>query len=203
MCNACKSVYLGFTKEQVPVGTHMCLIYSSEEEREAALNNFLLSGFQSDERMACFSNKTSETLLKSFFESKNVVFDSKAQSSISLSGTNEVYFADGTFDPDRMLNTLKQFYDDSLAMGFQASRVIGEMVPEVENVPGGDRLLEYESRVSMLVRDYPVTTVCQYDATAFDGATILEVLKVHPAMIINGSVVKNPFYIEPETYLAG
>ena len=58
------------------------------------------------------------------------------------------------------------------------------MIPEVQSVPGGDRLLEYESRVSMLLRDHPVTAVCQYDANEFDGATIIDVLKVHPQMII-------------------
>jgi len=27
-------------------------------------------------------------------------------------------------------------------------------------------------------------------------------LKVHPQMIVNGNVVNNPFFIEPEEYLA-
>jgi hypothetical protein len=54
----------------------------------------------------------------------------------------------------------------------------------------------------MLLRDHPVTAVCQYDANSFGGATIMEVLKVHPKMIINGSVINNPFFVEPEDYLA-
>lgn len=54
----------------------------------------------------------------------------------------------------------------------------------------------------MLLRDHPITTVCQYDANSFDGATIMEVLKVHPKMIVNGAVINNPFFIEPEDYLA-
>jgi hypothetical protein len=77
------------------------------------------------------------------------------------------------------------------------------MIPEIQHVPGGERLLEYESRVSILLRDHPVTSVCQYDANLFDGATIMEVLKVHPKMIINGMVINNPFYILPESYLQG
>ena len=202
MCNVCKEVYLGFTSEKVPMGTHMCLIYTTEEERKTALNDFLLSGLQGKERMACFSNKVTEEELKTYFESHSVPYDKKVQNAMSLSGTNDIYFENGIFDPDRMLNTLKAFYEESIAMGFPASRVIGEMVPEVENVPGGDRLLEYESRVTMLLRNHPVTTVCQYDANAFDGATILEIFKVHPTMIVNGAVVKNPFFIEPEIYLA-
>ncbi|MCP4397321.1 MAG: hypothetical protein GY801_08495 [bacterium] len=82
-----------------------------------------------------------------------------------------------------------------------ASRIIGEMPPEVQDVPGGDRLLEYESRVSILLREHPFTVICQYDANVFDGATIMDVLKVHPQTIVNGAVVQNPFFIQPEEYL--
>ena len=204
MCKDHLKVSLGFTDEKVPVGTHMCLIFTDEEERKDSLLKFLLSGLKTGERMACFSNKTDEETLREFFMENGVSFDEKkGDNAISLSGTDEVYFQDGVFDPDRMLSTLTDFYDESKRMGFPASRVIGEMSPEIETVPGGDRLLEYESRVSMLLRDHPVTSVCQYDANSFDGATIMEVLKVHPKMIVKGSVVNNPFFIEPETYLGG
>jgi hypothetical protein len=56
--------------------------------------------------------------------------------------------------------------------------------------------------VSLLVREYPINVVCQYDARAFDGATILDILKVHPLMIVRGNIIRNPFFEEPESYLA-
>ena len=62
--------------------------------------------------------------------------------------------------------------------------------------------MEYESRVSMLLKEVPITAVCQYDANTFDGATIMEVLKVHPMMVIRGTVVHNPYYVPPEEFLA-
>ena len=44
--------------------------------------------------------------------------------------------------------------------------------------------------------------VCQYDANAFDGATLMKILKVHPMMVIRGAVVRNPCYIQPDEFLA-
>ena len=202
MCRNHLEVSLGFTDDKVPSGTHMCLIYTDEEERREALLKFLQSGIENGERTACFSEKTDETTVREFLLDKGIPYsDHKQRKAISLHGTREVYFEGGVFDPDKMLNNLKSFYRDSMDMGFTAARVIGEMIPEVQDVPGGERLLEYESRVTMMLRDEPVTSVCQYDANAFDGATILEVLKVHPQMIVNGAVVNNPFYIKPEIYL--
>lgn len=196
-------VSLGFIRDTVPAGTHLCLIYSNEEERIDSLLKFLLSGLESGERTICFSEKLDEETLRDFFLKNNISYDeSKEKNAITLSEVREVYFKDGVFDPDRMLKNLENFYDESKEMNFKGSRVIGEMLPEVQNMPGGDRLLEYESRVSILLRERPVTTVCQYNANYFDGAAIMDILKVHPQMIVNGEVVKNPLYIPPEEFLA-
>ena len=195
-------VSLGFTDEKVPVGTHLCLVFTKDEERVDSLLKFLLSGLQAGERTACFSEKLTEDTLREYLARNNISYDEREkQKAIIFAGTGEVYFEGGVFDPDRMLNMLTTYYDEAMQLGFPASRVIGEMNPEVQHIPGGERLLEYESRVSMLLRDHPITSVCQYDANLFDGATIMEVLKVHPKMIINGMVINNPFYIQPETYL--
>lgn len=127
--------------------------------------------------------------------------DSKDSRLLALSVVEDVYFRDNCFDPEDMLSLLREFYEESIRLGHSAARVIGEMSPEVQQLPGGDRLLEYESRVSLLQRQYPVTTVCQYDARLFDGATIMDILKVHPLMVVRGSVVHNPFYVKPEEFL--
>lgn len=193
---------LGFTANRVPIGTHMCLVFTDEEERKESLLKFLLSGIKANEKCTCFSEKISEETIREYFAREQISYDErKEQGAISLNGTSDVYFAEGRFDPDRMLNTLTNYYNSSVDEGYPAARVIGEMLPEVKTVPGGERLLEYESRVSMLVRDHPVTSVCQYDANLFDGATIMEVLKVHPKMIVKGVVINNPFFVEPEDYL--
>ena len=47
-----------------------------------------------------------------------------------------------------------------------------------------------------------MTAVCQYDAHDFGGDLIMDILKVHPLMVLRGSVVHNPFFIQPEDFLA-
>jgi hypothetical protein len=120
-----------------------------------------------------------------------------------MSEARDVYFQDDVFDPDRILSGLADYYRESRKLGYEATRVIGEMIPEVGGVEGGDRLLEYESRVTLFLEEYPVTAVCQYDARRFSGAMIMDVLKVHPRMIVGGKVLHNPFYIPPEEALGG
>jgi hypothetical protein len=203
MTQSHQTISLGFTPQPFSPGVHICQIYGDDNERQEALLKFLLSGLQSGERTSCFSEKVTETQISAYLTkygfSLQEVRDSGA---FTLAGTQEIYFQNGCFDPERMLDVLRQYYDDSVAQGYSAARVIGEMAPEVQHIPGGARLLEYESRVSLLLRDHPVTAVCQYDACSFDGATIMDILKVHPLMLVRGTVVHNPFFIKPEEFLS-
>ncbi len=203
MSDSRKKVSLGFTEQKFPVGVHVCQIYSDDDERQESLLKYILSGIQSGERTSCFSEKVKKDALCEFLAGYGISCDElEEQGAFSLAGSNDVYFQDDRFDQQRMLNLLKQYYLDSVEQGFTASRVIGEMTPKVYDMPGGQGLLEYESRVSLLLEKYPVTAVCQYSAHDFDGAVIMDILKVHPFMIIRGSVVNNPFFIPPEEFLA-
>ena len=50
-------VSLGFAAEKVPAGTQICQIFTDDNERNDSLLKFLLSGLQSGEKAACFSEK--------------------------------------------------------------------------------------------------------------------------------------------------
>lgn len=203
MENKNQKISLGFTKQQFEPGVHICQIFNEDDERHGALVNYIVSGLQSGENAACFSEKETETTLSEFFLKNGIAYNEVEKSGeFTLSKTGEVYFDGGTFDPERMLNLLKEFYENSIKENRSGARVIGEMLPEIDHIPGGSRLMEYESKVSLLVRQYPINAVCQYDARSFDGSTILDILKVHPYMIVRGSVIHNPFFIQPEEYLA-
>lgn len=198
-----RRISLGFAPQEFPPGVHICQIVGNDDESRDALLKFLLSGLQAGECASCFSEHVTEGMLADFLGRHGLSYQEKRDSgALTVAGIREVYFQDGRFDPERMLNLLAHYHEESVVRGFPAARVIGEMTPEVQHLKGGNRLLEYEARVSLLLREHPVTAVCQYDARYFDGATILDILKVHPFMVVRGSVVHNPFFITPEELLA-
>lgn len=196
-------ISLGFTEQQFEPGVHICQIYNNDQERHDTLLDFIVTGLQDGENVNCFSENETEKSLTDYFNENGVSCNTTSgKGSFLLRNTNEVYFQDGEFNPDRMIKLLQDFYENSQKQGRSGARVLGEMSPKIKMIPGGSRLLEYESKVSILTRKYPVTTVCQYDAREFDGATIMDILKVHPYMIVRGAVVQNPFFIEPGEYLS-
>jgi hypothetical protein len=203
MKNEPKKISLGFTPEEFLPGVHVCQIVNDDDEREEALLQFLLSGLRGGERTSCFSESVTRNRVAEYLQSQGISCDEVTGSgALTLAGTRDVYFENNRFDPERMINVLTRYHEDSVARGYPAARVIGEMSPEVQNKEGGNRLLEYESKVSLLLREHPVTAVCQYDARCFNGAVIMDILKVHPFMVVRGSVVQNPFFIPPEEILS-
>lgn len=198
-----KKIRLGFTDQEFEAGAHVCQIFSDDEERQNAMVNYLVAGIKNGEKTSCFTEKETKESLSEFFAKQGISYEEIESSEMfNLSKTGEVYFDNDEFEPARMLELLKSFYATSVEDKNTGARVIGEMTPQIQDVKGGSRLLEYESKVSLLLKTHPVTAVCQYDARQFDGATIMDVLKVHPYMIVKGSVVNNPFFIPPEEYLA-
>ncbi|NEV60567.1 MEDS domain-containing protein [Thiorhodococcus minor] len=194
---------IGFANDQFEPGVHVCHIYGDDQEQQNALLKFLLTGVRGGERSSCFSEHCDEQAIAQELSRNGISYAEVSRAgAVILGGVREVYFESGDFDPDRMLGRLRGLYRESLEQGYPAARVIGDMLPEVLDIAGRTRLLEYESRVTLLQRECPITAVCQYDGRAFSGADILEILKVHPLTVVQGAVIRNPFYIPPETYLA-
>lgn len=201
MTSTTSIIDLGFVAAQVPAGSHICQIYSSDSERNDALVKFVTKGLMLREYAACFSDNVDREVLAAWLEESGISID-QAQSTGQLiaSGAEAVYFEGELFDPERMLSMLKKFRAAAIESGGTGARVIGEMSPRINNIEGGTRLFEYEARVNALLREQPLTAVCQYDARVFGGATVMDVLSVHPLMIVRGSVIQNPFFVAPETF---
>ena len=119
----------------------------------------------------------------------------------SITDAVKTYSPSGNFVPETMLNTLREFYGQAKRSGYPNARVSGEMSWALKGIPGSERLMEYEALVNEVLITHPVTAICQYDANRFSGATILDVLKVHPMMVVHGQIVQNPFYMKPQDFL--
>lgn len=198
-----ENIHLGFTDQPFPPGTHICQIYSNDRERLDLVNAFIVAGLKSGDHSSYFSeNKDLESLRSSLTNAGFDLDEALAANVLVVEGVNDIYFPGDRFDPDTMLTLLQEGYDEAMRHGFQGVRVIGDMSPEIERVEGSERLLEYESRVSLLLRDTPLIAVCQYSADEFSGEMIMDILKVHPYVIVRGVVVHNPYYLPPEKYLA-
>lgn len=133
------SISLGFATERFPAGVHICQVYSDDPEREDALLRFLQSGLEAGERACCLTDRETPASLTEKLARRGLSYaEHTAAGNLQLARTRDVYFEDNRFDPDRMLRLLTRYYEDAMAAGCPAARVIGEMTPSVQCVPRGE-----------------------------------------------------------------
>ena len=200
-----RQVLLDTNKERFQEGAHCCLIFSDDEERRRSVAPYLAYGLAQGERVHYFGDVSSEEEVQSWLRGLDLAVPLPPPSKPGRMEFVEAvpcYCPGGVFNPDTMLNKLIHCYHDAVDAGHPGARVSGEMTWALRGLPGSERLVEYEARINQIVDEHPVTAVCQYDARRFDGATILDVLRVHPMMIVHGQVVRNPYYTKPEEFLA-
>ena len=196
MDNLHRKVRMGFTSEMFPAGTHMCYIFNDETERRKLIAKFLQAGLLNNEKVSYFvDNISSEEVIASLTELGLDTQVLERSKQLSIMEAKKAYCSENIFVPEQMLGTLAELYDKGLAEGYSGTRVSGEMTWALSGCPGSERLIEYESSINNLVVTHPITAICQYDANRFDGATLFEVLRVHPMMVVRGQVVRNPYYI--------
>jgi hypothetical protein len=195
-------VDMGFTKELFPEGTHMCLIYDDDQQRKKIIGQFLAKGIQRGEQVSYFADTTNLKDVEDWLKDMGVVLpENKKDEKFKLLKAENAYCPYGKFIPAVMLNILGSCYDRAINAGYSGSRVSGEMSWSLKGIPGSEKLMEYEALINTISDKHPVTPICQYDARRFDGATLLNVLKVHPLMIVQGKIVQNPYYISSEEFL--
>ncbi|MFP4180358.1 MAG: MEDS domain-containing protein [Spirochaetaceae bacterium] len=199
MCIEASTINTGFSRESFSAGTHMCLVFRDETERRKMVSKFVESGVLDDERVSYFVDDGTPSDVIEWLASMDVdLTEAQKRHFLSVENAADTYCPDGTFKPDRMLNSLKELYTESKEAGYPNARVTGEMSWALRGMPGSERLIEYESRINTVVKTHPITAMCQYDAHKFSGRLIYKALQVHPYIVVNGQLIKNPYYISEE-----
>jgi hypothetical protein len=181
---------------------HMCLIYDDDEQRKKIMSQFVADGLAAGASVCYFADTTPLEEVRSWGEGVSVnSTDEGKDSAFQLYSTESIYYPDGMFNPNRMIELVRNLCTQALNDGYVGVRGTGETSWWLEDIPGAKQLLEYEAQLNDICQSGSLTAVCQYDARRLDGAVLLNVLRVHPMMIVHGQIVRNPYYVRPEQFL--
>jgi DcmR-like sensory protein len=182
----------------VPDGQHICLLYADDDERLRLIAAFLSAGRRTHRKLLYITHGRSVDDARARFAELNV--DLGEETGAELKTTADAYFPDGRFDPDRMCDGLDAFSRDAVSAGFAGCRCSGEMDWATLDVPGAERLLEYETMLTDMIEVRPFSGVCQYDVRLFDGHRLLDIVAVHPFLLVGGQVLRNPNFVRREEF---
>jgi hypothetical protein len=181
---------------------HIAAFFRSREEEYEVLRSYIREGIDAGEKAIhiCDPNQKHEHL--KHLETMGVpISDCTRTGQLEVLGWNDAYLKEGRFDGDTMMALVEEVVKTSQAEGFSRVRLMGHMEWALEDRPGVDRFIEYESRVNHLLNRLQQPAICVYDLNRFSGSVVMDVLRTHPYALVEGVLRENPFYVPPEELL--
>ena len=112
------------------------------------------------------------------------------------------YLAGGEFTISDMLTFWTESMVKAEVEGYSFCRLVGEMTWALRDAPGVEHLVSYESELNRVTSSYPVVVLCLYDLDRFSGEVVVNIVKTHPQVLIQGILVENPYYVGPDEFLS-
>jgi hypothetical protein len=188
---------------QLGVGDHICGFYRKPSERDDILIPFLVEGLKAGDKCTVVVDScTPDDVLASMSEHIEVdPYVSVRQ--LEVLDSYGTYLADGGFLPERML----KFWEAKARQspfndGTGLARNVGDMSWAHRSEDAVAELIGYESELNRIMSNFPQVNLCLYDLTRCSGDLIMDVLKTHPKALLGGMVIDNPYYLEPDEFLA-
>ena len=183
-------------------GDHLCCLYETEEEHRAVLTPFLRQGLERAEKVLYIVDaRGAETVLGYLRDDGLDPEPYLASGQLAMLSADDAYLKEGTFDPNGMIALLRAETEQALGESYSALRVTGEMTWALRELPGSERLIEYEAKLNEFLPGSKCLTICQYDRRAFAPALLLDVLSTHPAAVVGAEVYDNLYYMPPTEFL--
>ena len=180
---------------------HVCAFFGSPEEEYRVLTPFIREGIERGEKAfhivdPALTADHERRLTEAGIDAKSAA--RKGQLEVKV--WKEAYLRDGHFDQNRMISLIQEVLEQG-RKGFPLTRLVAHMEWALEDRPGVNDIVEYESRLNYVLPKYDDPVVCTYATDRFSGAVVLDILRTHPMVIVGGVLQENPFYMPPDEFL--
>jgi hypothetical protein len=183
----------------VPGNQHVCAFFNSKEEEYRVLMPFIKEGFERGERAFHVVDPAHRAAhLERLKEAGVGVDEAERRGQLEVRRWHEAYLRDGHFDQRRMIDLIQEVLREGKSRGYPLTRLVANMEWALEDRPGVDDIVEYESRLNYVLPKYDDVVVCTYDLAKFNATVVMDILRTHPMVIVGGILQENPFYAPPD-----
>ncbi len=138
--------------EQLNVHDHLCSVYETKEEQLATVIPFIKIGLTRGEKCIYIVDDNTAQQVLSAMKLDGIDVDSNITSgSLSIFNKQDTYLKHGYFDPELMIQSLKDVVDSAKEGGYSALRITVEMTWMLGGSSGVKRSMEYETRLSTFI----------------------------------------------------
>ncbi|HUR02737.1 MAG TPA: MEDS domain-containing protein [Nonomuraea sp.] len=183
---------------------HACAFFHSDDEEQAVLGPFVKDGLAENDRFVQIIDDRRREDRVSRLRAEGVDVEAVTGSGqLDMRPWEEAYLSGGQgFNQDSMLALIQEVLKEGRNSGYGMTRLWANMEWALEDLPGVHQIVEYETRLNHILPNYDDVVVCTYDLNKFSAATVMDILRTHPQVIVGGVLQQNPFFVPPEQFLA-
>jgi hypothetical protein len=134
---------------------HVCAFFHRKEEEYRVLLPFIKEGFdQGDRAFHIIDPRHRPEHLRRLHEVGIDVDEAERKGQLEVRGWEDAYLRDGHFDQHRMLALIEEVLSGGKARGFPLTRLVANMEWALEDRPGVDDIVEYETRLNYILPKY-------------------------------------------------
>lgn len=190
----------GIDEIAVQPGSHICAFYRGDSERDRLLTGYLGAGLSAGDKCICVvDSATTAKRLEVLPRAHGEPGPFGRQLDIHLPESS--YLAGGEFTTSHMLTFWTENIAKAETEGYSFCRLVGEMTWALRDMPGVEHLAGYESELNRVTGTHPVVVLCLYDLDRFSGEVVVNIVKTHPQVLVQGILVENPYYVGPDEFL--
>lgn len=152
-------------------GDHICFLYRSEDVLQETLARFVNEGLEKGEQCVCVETMRVQESLCGDLRSLEIDFEKEiAKGSLVFLSEEEVYFKNGEFDPQGLVEQLTESINRSQEAGFSGFRISGE--------------ISRASRDSKYFVGKKAIGLCHYRLEAFSEEMLDSVIDAHGLHVV-------------------
>jgi DcmR-like sensory protein len=134
---------------------HVCAFFHDADEEYRLLLPFIKEGFERGEKAFHIVDPKLRAAHRLRLASAGIDVEGAEKSGqFELRNWADAYLRDGHFDQDRMLALIQEVLDGGIQQGFTLTRLVAHMEWALEDRPGVDDLVEYETRLNYVLPRY-------------------------------------------------
>lgn len=134
---------------------HVCAFFHSADESYRVVLPFIKDGLECGEKAFHITDPELRADHRRRLEGAGIdVAGAERRGQLEVRGWDEAYLRDGHFDQDAMLALIEEVLRGGKAQGFSLTRLVAHMEWALEDRPGVDDLVEYETRLNYVLPRY-------------------------------------------------
>jgi len=181
---------------------HVCAFFHDREEEYRVLMPFIREGFeQGDRALHIIDPRNREDHVRRLEEAGIDVAKSEGEQQLEIRPWADAHLKYGHFDQHRQIARIESLLIRGSEGPFPLTRLVASMEWALEDKPGVNDIIEYESRVNDTLCKYDDAVCCTYNLARFSASVVMDALRVHPMVIVGGLLQENPFYVPPDVFL--